>query len=952
VVLVTFLNEETYVVIDIETTGNRIKEGDQVIQIGLCIIEDGKISERYSSLVKPTIDIPPFIENLTGIKNEDVVEAPPIEEILPEVLMRIEGRILVAHNAHFDLGVLQTVLEENGYTPFEGYVIDTVELSRILLPTHPGFKLQQLAENFNMDHEHPHQADSDALATAQLFLTLCEKLGELPIVTIQRMIPLTRSLHSDIAFLLRRVEHEKLIMPSSEGKVRESFDIHRHIAIAFEKDGKAGAVDGGLKPKRDITKIEELIDLGSILGSVIPDYESRQGQNELAQAVLNAFETDTHGLFEAATGTGKTLAYLIAGLKWSFATGEKVVISTHTIQLQEQIRDKEIPKLEEALSFPIQFSLLKGRHHYMCLRKFEHSLYQIDEKNYDTDLSKLQSLVWLTETETGDVEEMNLPSGGKDYWQRVKSETSSCLHNKCPWFDRCFYFRARKNATKADLIVTNHALLLADLNTNRLLPTYEYLVIDESHHLEQVATEQYGTSISYITLHFAIQRLISVEKPNVSQHLVEALRLMEEGETWVRGVEEIQFLLGELKIEIEILFTHLLRFADHKQRGGVEENLRYLRFVHHRETGKEWVILLQHTEKLVHHYEGIILKYHQLLDRIEPWKNELSHSQKGALIDWSSAMKTIEEYLSQIEQMILSADANFVYWMEYDPRGAKGSATLSKMPIQVQSFLQQDLFSKKRSVTLTSATLQVNDSFDYFIDQLGVPRDQLITKAIPSPFHYDKQSALLISNDISKINEVNDHMFARELASSITEMVKVSKGRMMVLFTSYHMLRLTHQHLKEPLHDLGIFLFAQGIDSGSRGKLTKNFQSQEQAILLGTSSFWEGVDIPGKQLSCLVIVKLPFTPPHTPFYEAKVEQLKEEGKNPFMDYALPQAVIRFKQGFGRLIRKESDKGIVVVFDRRIIEARYGKAFISALPKMPIHSVNKEQLVQEIQNWIG
>jgi ATP-dependent DNA helicase DinG len=225
-------------------------------------------------------------------------------------------------------------------------------------------------------------------------------------------------------------------------------------------------------------------------------------------------------------------------------------------------------------------------------------------------------------------------------------------------------------------------------------------------------------------------------------------------------------------------------------------------------------------------------------------------------------------------------------------------------------------------------------------------------ETISSPFDYEQQSALLISQDISKLSEVSDQEFASELARATLEMAKVSQGRMMVLFTSYQMLRLTHQFLKAPLQELGIFLFAQGVDSGSRGKLTKNFQSQEKAILLGTNSFWEGIDIPGEDLSCLVIVKLPFTPPNTPFYEAKAEQLKEENKNPFMDYALPQAVIRFKQGFGRLIRKSTDTGVVVVFDRRIIEARYGQAFLRSLPPIQIQAVDKEQLVREIQQRLG
>lgn len=946
------LEHDKYIVLDFETTGNQIKEGDQIIQIGLCLIEQGQIVDRFSTFVQPTVEIPPFIENLTGINKEQVKNAPFIEDVLPELLKRLDGATLVAHNVFFDLSFLQHILKENGYHPFSGLTIDTVELARILFPDRGSYKLHQLALDLEMEHVHPHQADSDALATAQLFLNLSEKLYSLPLVTIQRMIPLSRSLHSDIEILLRRIEGEKLLHLNKQNDLNLQIEIYRHIALRMTDTDREKSISS-YKKKVEILPEEMNIDVEQIIKSVMPDYENRLGQQQLVQAISAAFQAKEHGIFEVGTGTGKTFAYLLAALYWSKVSGEKVVVSTYTIQLQEQIKDKELTKLKEALPFTFQTALLKGRNHYLCLRKLEQSLFTPNEKNYDYDLTKMQFLVWLTETESGDIEELNLPSGGREFWDKVQSDTASCLHQKCPWHTRCFYYRAKRKADQSDVIVTNHSLILADLKYDHILPRYSYLIVDEAHHLDRVALEQYGKSIKYAAIYFLLQRLIAIEKPNLSQQLIQSFELLLDGERLSKRIEELFFLLFELKGEIENLFTRISSFAEEKQKGYSEGSVKKVRFEHRSEQGDGWEELLQCTEKISSQSEHIFVLQRQFLYDIEETDEQLSHEQRSSLTDWSSAINRLKEYITIIIELLLDAKPDeYVYWIEYEQKGTRHSSALFQMPLGVAKPLQENLFDQKESVILTSATLQINESYSYYMEQLGVTADRVRLETIPSPFDYQQQATLLIPQDVAKIGEVSDEQFASEIAQSIIEMAKVSHGRMLVLFTSYHLLRLTHQWLKQPLHDLGIFLFAQGIDSGSRGKLTKNFQSHEKAILLGTNSFWEGIDIPGEDLSCLVIVKLPFTPPNTPFYEAKAERLKKEGKNPFMDFALPQAVIRFKQGFGRLIRRATDKGVVIVFDRRIIEARYGSSFIKSLPQIQVKRVNNKDLGKEINHWLG
>jgi len=924
-----------------------------MIQIGLCIIEEGEIRETYSSYIKPSIDIPPFIQKLTGITEELVASAPTAEQILPEILQRLDGAVLVAHNIHFDLGVLQFYLEEHGYAPFKGTIIDTVELARILYPNRSGYRLLELAKDFQIKHESPHQADSDAIATANLFLILCEKMSRLPLVTIQRMVPITKSLFSDIEVLFRRLEHEKMTNPYTQKE--GGFDEYRHLALKGKWEESFSSNPDQMDHIPSFGESYSIQDIkpSTLLQSHIERFEYRKGQDALTQEILHAFQEEEHGLFEAGTGTGKTLAYLLAAIYWAKTRQTKVVLSTYTIQLQDQIRDKEIPKLKEVMPFHFNDTLLKGRNHYLCLRKFEQSLYWHEAKNYDYDLTKLQFLVWLTETETGDSEELNLPSGGKEYWQKVQSETHSCLHHKCPWFERCFYFKARQKAKDADLIITNHSLLLSDLESQKLLPDYDYLILDEAHHLEHIATEQYGYSIHYQHLNFLHQRLYSEDKPTISFKLLEALELSEEGFTLTNQVEQVIKCLQEMKGLLDPLFTYLYALAENKLSHHTFDQRRTARIIHPEENSDDWLEIMEVATKLSELQMTIDRYVAQMEDWYQPKQKNLQHDLRSIFIDWLGAMKQFKEYIYQLERMLLHYDPEMVYWIEFEPKGARNSAGIYRLPLRVNEFLEESLFQKKKSVVLTSATLQVKHSFQYYIDQLGIPVDRVKFREFESPFNYERQTKLLVANDIKQsLQSDQSGLFEQEIANYIIEIAQVSKGRMMVLFTSYEMLRNTHQYLKEPLHENGIFLYAQGIDSGSRGKLTKNFESQERAILLGTSSFWEGIDIPGKQLSCLIIVKLPFTPPFTPYYEAKAEKIKEEGKNPFMDYALPQAVIRFKQGFGRLIRRADDTGVVVVFDHRIVSSRYGSYFIDSLPKLTVQSVNQKEMLQEIEKWLG
>ncbi|WML30891.1 exonuclease domain-containing protein [Neobacillus sp. OS1-32] len=461
-----------FVVIDLETTGNIPKKGDKIIQFAAVVIENGMITEQYSSLINPQKAIPVFIEELTGINDEMVINAPIFSEIAPKVISLLDGAYFVAHNVLFDLSFLQEELINANYEGFYGPVLDTVELARILYPTADGYKLSDLAEQENLRHDRPHQADSDAEVTAELLLIFLNRLMTLPRHTLKQLVPLAGGLKSDLQQLL-----DEMLDPLEGTEITLSQHIEIFKGIALKKTSPQPdfpvASRNTSYPENDEDKI-------NILHKGFKSFEKRIGQFQMMDAVYNAFLTDRHLLIEAGTGVGKSLGYLLPAAYFSQQCKRPIVISTFTIPLQEQLLRKEIPFLNKLLPFNIQAALLKGRSHYLNLEKFHQTL--LDENdNYDTTLTKMQILVWLTETETGDKDELNLSSGGQLFWDKVRNG-QAVYETNSDWLEKDFFLKAKRDAATADLIITNHSLLLSDMTgKGPSLPRYDYAIIDEGH---------------------------------------------------------------------------------------------------------------------------------------------------------------------------------------------------------------------------------------------------------------------------------------------------------------------------------------------------------------------------------------------------------------------------------------------------------------------------------------
>jgi ATP-dependent DNA helicase DinG len=918
-----------YVVVDLETTGNAAKHGaDKITQIAAVVIEDGEVHEIFSTFLNPEKPIPPFITELTGIHDEMVQHAPLFRDIAPMIVELLENSYFVAHNVHFDWNFLQEELKLAGYAPLSCPVIDTVELARILLPTADSYKLSDLARMFGLNHENPHRADSDAMVTADLFFKLCEKLDELPLVTLQSLYELSKGLKSDIGELLSHY----ILKQAEYDENSKHYDIYRNIAL--RKSNYAVQIREEESPS--FSAFAHVME--AYLKQEMPGYEKRDGQSIMMQEVYNALQDARFSLIEAGTGTGKTLGYLIPALFHAREKESPVVVSTQTVQLQQQILEKEIPLLKRVLPFSFETALIKGRKHYICLHKFEHALSE-EDTNYDNILTKAQILVWLLQTETGDVDELNLPSGGKLLWERICSDANSPAKQ---WSTRCFYQRAKHRVYFADLIITNHAMLFHDLtHEESLLSSYEYVVLDEAHHIEEVSSHALGEQFSCMQFQLLLSRFGTLETDDVLTQLYKTMDYYQCAS--FKAFKKINHALKDIKFESDELFRMLRSFLF--DRNKQEESVRLVyRYDVRKERGKLWRAISEAADRLSHSLVGVLKLFAEQEQIIEERMSEEIIAK-----EFSNLVQALEQYRHSLVSLLLHEHQDGVTWMETEAKGTLHSTVIYKQPIDVSEILADKLFAKRKSVVLTSATLTVNGTFDYMIQSLGLSDFHPAVMSVPSPFPYKQQVQMMVPTDVPNIKHVSQEEYVQAISMQIAAIAKATKGRMLVLFTSYEMLRQTYIKVKEDEELQEFALLAQGVNSGSRMRMTKHFQQFEKAVLFGTSSFWEGIDIPGEALSCLVMVRLPFAPPDQPIMAAKSAKLKEQGGNAFMELSLPHAIIRFKQGFGRLIRTKEDQGLFFVLDRRITTTFYGKRFISSIPEIPIYEKTIEELLRMLKS---
>ncbi len=839
--------------LDIETTGLDSKK-DSIIEIGAVVFSDSKEIRSFSSTIYYGSPLPDFIRKLTGIEEDELLKSPPIEDVVEkfkEFLPPYDETIIIGHNINFDISFIREVFPDiNKYA-----TIDTLTLSRIAFPHSPYHSLEFLIHKFKIKTDH-HRAENDARTSYIVYKRCKEEIKKYPDNMLEKWENI--SLDDSYKWFFSHIR-------PGEGT--------KEIPIRDNKIIKEGKVDISTK------------ELFNEIASHFPNYEERESQHHFAEEIENIMENGGILLAEAGTGTGKSFGYLIPAIVQANKYGKKIVISTGTKALQDQLFNKDIVEIKKYTSANLRVCLIKGRENYVCKLRIEDVLRKpgkfINDKNEYYAIFPLH--YWMENTVSGDLSELGL-SGISRFTKKYISAATSSSCGTCRYKENCFLFKVRTLAENFPIVISNTALTLLDSEQGfKILGIPDILIVDEGHKIEDIGTEQWkstfnadGVLIWYNTFYTKARRILSGKLDNII-----------EGEKRIRNVISRLTQWKEEFLKIKIKNTR------NRDTGGTARNEYH--------PNEE---IFEPLHDIYRELEDISI----ILERIEDKDNQALQIAKDELQDIIDNLKGV-----------ITADKNMIYWFEGYTNG-DGKVVLNSAPLNIGYMLEKFLYNTIPSIIITSATLTVENDFSFFKEITGLYyRNNVVEKQFLSPFDYDSQMEIVVVEDMPN---PKDDDYTDTILDIVKEILNHDKGSL-ILATGYEIIRSIEDGVGR-INDRHIMYQRRGTNTNA---MMEMFREDRNSVLIGTATFWEGIDVRGDSLEILFITKLPFDVPTDPVIKARGRFIGDS----FNRYMLPRAVIKLRQGSGRLIRSKTDKGILIIGDSRILRNSYGTRFLNSLP---------------------
>ena len=919
--LLSLINLDDFVSIDIETTGLDI-ENDEIIEISACRFKNGVFFDEFTTLINPKLSIPKNISSLTSITNDMVKNAPFIDDVISDLMLFVDKSPLVAHNINFDYNFIikYLPLSNNNFT--NAYLYDTLSLSRSFLYFYDNFSLGSICNYYKINIENAHRAGSDSLATGKLFINLIKEVASLPLSLIQKINTLTNKIKINNYKLYYDIIKVSVSLNKLNGlfKLESNYFTPNNI---YEKKG-------GVNSEIDNHPVK-YFDGGGPLELSWKGYEKRMSQIEFVKDSHRAFSESSILIAEAGTGMGKSLAYIASGFFSSKKNKSPMVISTYTKNLQDQLFNNDIPKFASCIDKEITAVIYKGRNNYICKSRMEtliNSHIQLLQKEEINELITL--IVWEWFTITGDINEcggFNISRNNR-LWALIMSENGYCSPRICKKYEGCYLERVRKKLLISDIIIINHFLFANELMSDgSFLPENFVYVIDEAHQFSKVVRDQLEKKINFNSFS-DLFNFFDSKNNNWSKNFIDRYS----------GLSKY---CNEMFLKSSILKATIKNFFDsyYNNKCDFVNNSDYIvNKVPFSNLEDEFI----NTDPNPYEVNNMILDFNKSLNDISTIINDKKDEIANSfLLEFHICEKKIADII-EIFKMVIKKDDTVVKWSTFTKSNHKNLTTLSIAPLSVKNFIYDNLISNYDSGIFCSATLMVNNDFRYFKDKVGldlaVIEKNIIEKSYQSPFHYTDQARLFL---FQKKIDVNDSLFIEEIGSQIIDICKNLNRRMLVLCTSFKQIRALKNYIgpKININKYKLLLQEPGV---SKNVLISNYLDYSKSILVGTSSFWEGVDFPGDKVEILFIVKTPFDNPYDPIIQAQIRDYHNRGFDAFSEFQIPEAAMRFRQGFGRLIRDVKDIGICIIADTRLYYRSYGNIIMDSLPidAIPYHSIDK------------